>query len=868
MYRNINIFKSFAILIALNFFRISIVFGQGSFGAPIVVGSEWWHNSTPIFMQNMGPIVASPTPAQSVTIQGSSQVSFVSGSEINLMPGFEVSALSGDGFFHGYIDENMSDVEVVAMNALPPNYEIGEFEKLELGIKTPGEINSKIEQFFATCDLGNPNGNPYPPQAYDESIGLNPYNYGDLIVQGIFTSPSGQTQVIDGFFYREAIYNKNESDYHKCWTEVPTDYHFRIRFAPSEIGKWTCLIRMSSPTNSFNSLQSGPYYFYCISSQNKGYVEIGQNKTNFRFSKTNDSYFPIGLNTPSPSYYLASGDQLRKEDVQPAVWNAVANNGGNIVSLPFIMDEYGFEWEYLGVYDKYNFQWKDNNGNAFYWSGGNRQYQAHAVDELFDLAHEQNLYLKVWVTPHQHWGNGSSDCVFNQGPYNTSGNDLCAFFSSPILQQKYLNYCRYMIARWGYSTNIAWWEIMSEIDNIGCFNKNDLNSTESQSVLTFEHLLYCYFKSKDPNHLASASCSNSSYNDDPNYNDDFYNLHKYGISENLNRTRAERVGHFINKPDNQKRPVIYGEAAEDIAELNGKIEGCDRISFHNMLWATTMMGCAGSGLNWYWAPLYYAGYFSEMGPLSSFMEGIDFESTKYISNEYKLWPLESFQMRDDNKTLGMGWVHDRTYYWYSVTKAHDTWGTCLGELDHDGGDPSDVQTCSDYIYNNVAINGFKSSFWRQHYYNFSWYYTSINPPLSGIPYYYGSSTQGTNWLGEIRLITPLMGQSYPDWAYKLNYIGTDKSVQNSTETTIITPVIQNDNIKITPNPSNGTFVIETNINHINLIVRDIHGNCLYTCKTQGQQHLEINLKNYSEGMYILTLCSETNCYNQKLIIIK
>jgi hypothetical protein len=62
-----------------------------------------------------------------------------------------------------------------------------------------------------------------------------------------------------------------------------------------------------------------------------------------------------------------------------------------------------------------------------------------------------------------------SDAEWKISPYNKANGGPAAtpteFFTSKKAQLRYKDKLRYIIARWGYSTHIAAWELFNEIDN-------------------------------------------------------------------------------------------------------------------------------------------------------------------------------------------------------------------------------------------------------------------------------------------------------------------------------------------------------------------------------------------------------------------
>ena len=92
------------------------------------------------------------------------------------------------------------------------------------------------------------------------------------------------------------------------------------------------------------------------------------------------------------------------------------------------------------------------------------------------------------------------------------------------------------------------------------------------------------------------------------------------------------------------------------------------------------------------------------------------------------------------------------------------------------------------------------------------------------------------------------------------------------KTSTINEIIPNDfsSIKIIPNPSYGSFVIESLIsdhNKFNLKILNHIGNTVYTQEKINSPSIEINIGNYAKGIYFLYITdNETIIFTEKLII--
>ena len=853
--------KKSIFLLTINFFIFVQAFGQSPMPCTFITPQNY--NYFGDYISSGNCLQVGNDVQNTLNISGSNYKEMKAGENIIFYPNTHI-APSGNGVFRAFIEK--SDVDVVWFEPFTSSGDIGEYEKLEVGIKLPTNLNTMVNDFLNTYpdsyvpddDINSNHNHPI----YDESIGINPYNYNDINIQGIFVSPTGHQYCIDGFYMKNCIKDNNDS-----MIEIPTDYHFRLRFSPNEQGNWSFYVKILSLNNLFNTLQSLPYQFTCVPSDNPGYLEIGFQNRYLRFCKTQKSFFPIGINTPSPSEKTSWRLSSESAQVQKDLWNSIAAYGGNLVSLPFIVSEYCYEWEFPMVYDKYKTSWKSPSGIIYYYNE-NRQFNAREIDKLLDLARQNGLYAKVWVTPHQHFQYYNIDKnqnIWEWSPYSNhvSGvNSPEDFFTKANVINVYKNYLRYMIARWGYSTNIAWWEVMSEIDNAAC-------NSETTSLWTVN--MTQYMKSLDHNrHLVSASYATLSTQtfDYFNWAGDFVNIHDYGNHEQLNWDRADDVKDYL---DDYNKPCIFGELGD-----GGLIDASEPISFHNDLWATAMMGCMGTGLNWHWYEINDSWHLSNMLALKNFLLNEDFESNDFhserwgdgINSNSSTGDFESFQLINYSSTYGMGWVHNRWYWWYTIA------------------------SCS---FRNNPVNGIK------HPNNPADNNHEAPIPLSGLkftikdlkvnePYlidgYYTTGNGGhctsfnvtSNLWGRIKTTVPTTDNNNRDWAYKLTWLG-NKNVVTAQENKII-----NDNnyekaiksllqakvdtvMQIYPNPGNGLVNISfpSNIT-CSIKVFNSLGVSVFINENLTFSKYNLDLTFLKSGVYYLIIATNDRNYIEKLVI--
>jgi len=517
--------------------------------------------------------------------------------------------------------------------------------KMEVGIRLPERISHEADRFFREPLF---------------KTGLNPYDPDSLDVYSLFISPSGRTIRINAFFYRDYIPDSCTRRRLPCWREQPTMYPWRIRFAPPETGQWR--FKVFVRTRGGESVQSPETSFTCVNSGNPGF--LGTDGRNLVFGQTGEVFPVIGMNT----------DWYRWGYVNPAISQQYRNifselnrYGANTASLAMInRTGLQIEWEYLGVYE-----YPEAPVNSAEYLA-NRQAHAWEIDQIFDYADEFNIYLKFNLLQHADFGPDFWN--WPQNPYHRyipTVKEPVDFFADSTARLYFLKKLRYITARWGYSTHIAWYELVTEIDNISTQESGD------RLVLDWFQQVAAALKELDNNnHLVAGSYATHFTGNDPSSwvwtspDCGMINLHHYGENK---RTNFDRF-HSLNKVRARvgDKPVIFGEMG---AYPEPVVDAATSQQFHNNLWATFMMESAGTGLNWHWETLISNGYLHHFKPLSDFAAMIDrrelsdsrrfplFHGVTFRGRHYR---VESFYRVSTNKESACGWVLNASAYWYNL----------------------------------------------------------------------------------------------------------------------------------------------------------------------------------------------------------
>ncbi|MCB0781490.1 MAG: T9SS type A sorting domain-containing protein [Flavobacteriales bacterium] len=690
--------------------------GQVSYPEHTIQGVTW---TTGTHFTAVTQKVRSPgSPAQPVDVSFAADVEFVSGTEVHLTDGFHAGTFPASGQFRARIDEALGpdgDVVVIAPDPITHTagnvLHVNKWEKLEIGLRLPQEYLDAIDSFFdhyypnAPQDLTADPGNTVP--AHD----LNPYADDSLQLVMTLTRPDGTQTLKWGFFMREATWASLTDPLAELTEDLGHPLHpFTIRFrvAPDQEGPWQFSLSIKAPYTS--TLANTPlpellytgYQFQCTSPlpDNNGFLQVNEyNQRVLQFAGDKDiigdetPFFGMGVNMADLSHWQMTGaptdwwSRFYRQDfdeMQESM-SDLQSVGGNYMRMFLMRHMFAPEWVNLGVYDAFEVpticsQALPDSCDAQLTEGieGNCQFQCHAFDEMLDLARMHNIYLQLCIDPYT---TGFSYETFLWGPHpyvrhfaepssSTRPFDVKEFFYSggdPSIQDSGVFYYwkrkyKYILARWGFSVNIAAIEPFNEVDQMLGYRDHDLSGggycdvcpenwvdwpavpglkgVIDQWVSDISEYVRDPVNTSDPVHsplgednkLFLMSYAGGDPND-ANYflpfaNDDvdLLDVHKYVWLDNNAPVNVpdpflvevhDHAQEFRSKfptsdPFDARKPFNHGESSyittftvgNQKYEIEKFLHNYD-VSFHNELWSSAFRGNFATGLTWHWERVFW-----------------------------------------------------------------------------------------------------------------------------------------------------------------------------------------------------------------------------------------------------------------------
>jgi hypothetical protein len=625
------------------------------------------------------------------------------------------------------------------------------YDLKEFTFQMPSAIQQYIDNYFST---GN---------------GLNPYDYDQVKADAFFTSPSGKQIKISGFYFEEQKKDVNHDDgaYTSAESIIPTGIKsWKIRFTPTEVGTWNYSINVYDiPHRYVATVLSGS--FICSSNPNagsrnaKGFIR----QANARYLKyeIGQPYYPIGNSCPwfagdfwdqpekGTNEMRKYMDEMKTNGINffrleinyfgginlygPDYTMGYLQNPGSILNnnSPVNYDQFNqhdsWQLDYILNYANTNgidlwlalFSHSAFGANGNY-SVGENSANSSCIDyglQYTDPDSNKVTFIKTGNCGEQPYTNcnwakvnpfnyymekGHLKKSSNRGSCKTPYDFFNISNTEAIRVQR--NLFRYIIARWGYATNIMAFELVDEANFIG-FNKKDNYPYWQDVVLpdfynnyvAWNKKTYDFIKSIDNNnHLITSALGNDAIID-PQYADidrkmDFIQSHLYILTavadpefDFQDRTN-KNLSTFTGKPYIVSETGYWPNINDDpkLYEL------------HNMLWGTLFNGSFGPASFWTHSDLSRMSVVQDYIGISNFSKKLPQLSEQYSPHTTATYNgLRVYYLHSSEGDQFYGWTQDYDYLYSHMTSYLKTF-------------PSSKPSVAS-IKNNLTLNvGYNSKF--------------------------------------------------------------------------------------------------------------------------------------------------------------
>jgi hypothetical protein len=647
---------------------------------------------------------------------------------------------------------------------------VKQFEMLEIGFELPPQLEALTD---------------------DPRHGINPFDPADIDVVAVFTNGT-RSDTVYGFYYREFVRDPStvKEVYENCpeakWLEEFTAYKWRVRFATGETGSWNVSVKVHVKKNKPVTYVIDPFAFEVISSQHSGFLAVGKDKRHFTESRTNQSFFPLGQDIAWPDGtrfkgaqhpdkpYVTSGGYI---DIQQWAAN-LAWNGGNTIRIVNVPWSYEFEWDTVGVY---------NMARAWELDSLFASCESNEIKIMFCMEHG-TYTLYPWYEEHLTW---------SKHPYNRfipGVEHPEDFLTDSAARMMYKRKLRYFFSRWGYSSSLGIFQILSEMDN-WTFGKPATQLEDSKELqqinLAWHNEMLAFAKRQV---AYRPLLTGTSYGDPPR------NFRITAFSSPYVDVVCPRHCYFTERYDNLKRwgeingvsiaepgihdlfpgkPAMIDETGMGMLVGDpGDMDASTDVIYHNALWATSFSGTAGAGLYWWsWNRNDYRE--ANFTALRSFFRNVDFESSSFTrpghwedAGRASKVSIETFYITTDDtrRSQAMGWAHNASYWWGNISQQLKDRNGKMMEINSRTGDdakissPTELPEGTKFEVHDLA-NGAV--------YELAWYNTRGAGGQSGYEEY------RTNIFGTAKIA---WRRGEADWGYKLQ-----RKNGSASSTTVVLP---------------------------------------------------------------------------------
>jgi hypothetical protein len=454
-------------------------------------------------------------------------------------------------------------------------------------IAASASVVGRYGRFELSVDLSASYDSPYDPEQID--------------LEAKFTTPSGGSVVVPGFYYQ--AYRRMGPDPDSPILEPVGKPCWKVRFAPSKIGRYRCVVALRNRfAGRDRRCVSAPVIFRCVRSASAGSIRVAP------AARGGARYFAFDSGAP----FYPVGQNIQNDWVVYRHTRLLADGGANCARVWMFCHWTWLEWTPRHVDWAGPGHWLRELDGAGVYSQG----IAWMADEYLRRCERDGVYLMICLNAALELTEGSDPAFWAGHPYNRANGGFLdkpeQYWTDPRARRLARNRLRYIAARYGCSTAVWAWEFWNELGEAG------------PDVTAWHREMGDYLRSMDPGrHLRTVS----TWQQEPEKlaplwrlpQIDFTQSHIYAPSPAFEPSIAAFCRLY-------GKPHVIGEGgglsaspADDSPNGPCTVDP-EGIDFHNSLWLPATSGAAGGTLPWHWRqriePL---GLSPQLGALARFL---------------------------------------------------------------------------------------------------------------------------------------------------------------------------------------------------------------------------------------------------------
>lgn len=513
----------------------------------------------------------------------------------------------------------------------------------------------------------------------------NPYDPETIDVYAEFVGPDNTVRRVNGFYYESYSFMET-----KGYEEATPgrDKGWRIRFTPDKVGTWSFVIHAIDSKGSIQA-PNQPVTFQCNAVDTaKGFISVANKRYLKRDAFENglpkqQPFYPIGFNV---AWYGYNGSRANIKGVYEyeRIIDAIAGSANH---MRIWLNRY----QAISLYGPEYTQQKDKKPTVYFDSSLN-QKDAAEFDRIISYAAQNDINITPCIFTFGDFCNKSKDASkWDNNPFHTilGLKSWTGFFTNKDAKRISKNLIRYIVARWGYATNIVSWELWNEVDNIP---SESLSQTQfNRQIVDWHNEMASYIRSIDPyKHPISTSNTSSKTTDDLFkqlfVSMDIVHIHTYG---NIQKAKSKEEQGFLLLQKCNDAHLLYPDKPCFIEEFGfgqstSKVKYKDKdpkgIATHNSLWSSLFANGMGPASFWYWDYLDKQGLLRICEPMMNYGKNLPLLSDSFTAHctaettKYSLVfsnGIQTYYLANAIEDSIYGWCQDTAFSYQALRRLAD-----------------------------------------------------------------------------------------------------------------------------------------------------------------------------------------------------
>lgn len=429
----------------------------------------------------------------------------------------------------------------------------------------------------------------------------NPFDPRDIRLDASFTTPSGKTIVVPGFYDGGAS----------------SASRWQVRFTPREVGSYRYRLIFISGRQNYPSKRQ---VLRVTAGDLNGFLQPSDSLYTFRF----DSGKPFrGISLYQSLRHFRMKQWLNRgviKDKRVFEGNAYLVEKFKESGINFTRQWLGWPpWDIASNLTKEANLWKPPKNHIPMKPGVYNLSIAGDVDSEVTRWEDNSIYWICCMSTFHSIDNHA----WKRHPYNVANGGPCAksseYFTNSEARRLFKQRIRYMVARWSYSPNLAIWELWNEVDIVEKISLNDITGWHRE--------MGDYLREIDPyNRMCSTSLSGITKVDK------LWNLPQIDVTQahsyNISDTAAAVYEYSCKYTKRYNKPFLIGEFGTSERVVN---HGGDRgwQNLHAGLWASYFSPTPVTAMNWFREEILKDNAWGDFKALDAYSKGI-FETEEAV----------------------------------------------------------------------------------------------------------------------------------------------------------------------------------------------------------------------------------------------